>query len=132
MPPPRGPVNPRKRNGVKPGFSMLVWQGLSIPPPLLLLCDVLLLCWKFDDGDYCRLLARPCGAEMFLNLGLPEPERDHTLPLELCRKYHVCPAPGCQRESESKKRVGLDLELVRVFACAWRASRVFSNGPHPS
>lgn len=34
MPPPRGPVNPRKRNGVKPGFSMLVCLGvakLSIP-----------------------------------------------------------------------------------------------------
>ncbi|CAM9176636.1 unnamed protein product [Ectocarpus sp. 12 AP-2014] len=29
MPPPRGPVNPRKKFGVKPGFSMLDWNLLK-------------------------------------------------------------------------------------------------------
>ncbi|CAM9877751.1 unnamed protein product, partial [Laminaria digitata] len=29
MPPPRGPVNPRKKFAVKPGFSMLDWNLLK-------------------------------------------------------------------------------------------------------
>lgn len=65
MPPPRGPVNPRKKFAVKQGFSMLVGQRANLPIfvfafssdspqalSFLKLCLFLEVKYVLTDGNY--------------------------------------------------------------------------------
>lgn len=58
MPPPRGPVNPRKKFAVKPGFSMLVGQR----------ADLFLFCFLLSQEVCLKLLEVECATRRCLEL----------------------------------------------------------------